>query len=83
MIDLKNSDLRIFAQQLVDLTVKDVNDLKEALEEYYPSDSCYCILQDYKLSPKYFIPRKYIIIKNRFYVDTYKRSLLIKHRKII
>ena len=76
-------NLKQFAEQLVNLTVKDVNDLKESLEEYYPCDSCNCIIQDYELKSKYFVPRKYTIIKNCFYVNTFKRSLLIKHRKII
>jgi hypothetical protein len=76
------TDLKKIAQWLVDLTVKDVNDLKESLEEYYPCDSCNCIIQDYELKSKYFVPRKFVL-KKHFYAYMSKRRLLIKHRKII
>ena len=76
-------NLKQFAEQLVNLTVKDVNKLKNALLEYYPCDSiCNCVLYNYELRSKYFIPRKFVL-KKHFYAYMSKRRLLIKHRKII
>ena len=74
------ADLKQFAEQLVNLTVKDVVALSKILVEKFGCDikSSY-VFRSNRSKPNYFIPRKYVI-KNP-YVN--RDFLLFSHRKII
>ena len=74
------ADLKEFAEQLVNLTVKKVVELSKLLEDEYGCaiNSSY-VFHDYETKQEYFVPKKFAI-KNPF-VD--RRYLSFSHRKII
>ena len=73
-------DLRQFAEQLVNLTVKEVVELSKILVDEYGGDiGSNFVFYNNESKPNYFIPRKFTI-KNPFV----NRSFLwFSHRKII
>ena len=73
-------DLRQFAEQLVNLTVKEFVELSKILVDEYGGDiGSNFVFYNNESKPDYFIPRKFKI--NNPYVN--RRYLLFSHRKII
>jgi hypothetical protein len=79
------SDLKHFAEQLVDLTVKEVVELSKILVDEYGCDveSNY-VFHNYESKPEFFVPRtENFVFKNDCFFDKNKKFMLFSKRKII